>query len=353
MKISELKETHKILLLLAFLLVWNVFFSVTGLFPKVWIGILLVDFVIVVLVFKQTSLLIPAQSTSIFEKTVAISFPFILLGSWEALVRTGILNEQWFPPPTRILVAIWNLTVNYDPFTKTSLLGRPWLIPSVFLKEGLEGVKSLLIESHVIATVLRLLTGFVVGAIPGIIVGVFMGISRIVRTMLDPVISATYVVPKITILPLMMLIFDPFGETYQIVTVAIGVFFLVLVNTMVGVRDIDPIFLEAGSNFGANPVQLFRHVIIPAALPFIFAGLRLGLGVGLVLVVAIEFLRGEKGVGYITWYYWEIMIVENMFAGLIIIMILGVLTTFGLQALERKLLPWQREEKPVADTVPG
>jgi ABC-type nitrate/sulfonate/bicarbonate transport system permease component len=351
MKLNELKELHKILLLLAILLVWNVFFSVTGLFPKLWIGILLVDFVIVVLIFKQTSLLVPPQKLSLFEKMVAVSFPFILLGSWEALVHTGILNANWFPPPTKIVVAIWNLTIHYDPFTKTSLLGRPWLIPSVFMQEGLEGVKNLFLESHVFATVLRLIVGFVVGAIPGIIVGVFMGISRIVRTMLDPIISATYVVPKITILPLMMLIFDPFGETYQIVTVAIGVFFLALVNTMVGVRDIEPILIEAGKNFGASSSQLFRHVIIPAALPFIFAGLRLGLGVGLVLVVAIEFLRGEKGVGYITWYYWEIMIVENMYAGLIIIMTLGVVTTFGLQALERRLLPWRREEKSNQDSI--
>lgn len=346
-------ETHKIFLFLAILVVWNLFFSLSGLFRNFWIGIILVDFVIVVLVFKQASLLIPPKRASLFEKVVAVSFPFILLATWEALVRAGILNADWFPPPTRILVAIWNLTIHYDPFTKTSLLGRPWLIPAVFMKDGFEGVKNLFLESHVFATVSRLLVGFVVGAIPGVILGVFMGMSRIVRTMLDPVISATYVVPKITILPLMMLIFDPFGETYQIVTVAIGVFFLALVNTMVGVRDIDSILIDAGKNFGANSVQLFRHVIIPGALPFIFAGLRLGLGVGLVLVVAIEFLRGEKGVGYITWYYWEIMIVENMYAGLIIIMALGVITTFGLQALERKLLPWQRDDKPAQDPVQG
>jgi ABC-type nitrate/sulfonate/bicarbonate transport system permease component len=183
--------------------------------------------------------------------------------------------------------------------------------------------------------------------------GVFMGMNRIIRTMLDPVISATYVVPKITILPLMMLIFDPFGETYQIVTIGIGVFFLVLINTMTGVRDIDPIFLEAGRNYGANRLQLFCHVIIPGALPFIFAGLRLGLGVGLVIVVAIEFLRGEKGVGYITWYYWEIMIVKNMYAGLIVIMLLGVLTTFGLQRLERWVIPWQREERELPEAAQG
>jgi ABC-type nitrate/sulfonate/bicarbonate transport system permease component len=255
------------------------------------------------------------------------------------------LNANWFPPPSRIVVAIWDLSVHFDKFTKTSLLGRFWLIPSVFPEEGWTGIKRLLVESHVNATVLRILAGFVCGAIPGLILGVSMGMNRIVRVMLDPVISATYVVPKITILPLMMIIFDPFGETYKIVTVGVGVFFLVLINTMTGVRDIDPIFLEAGKNYGANRLQLFRHVIIPGALPFIFAGLRLGLGVGLIIVVAIEFLRGEKGVGYITWYFWEIMIVENMYAGLIIIMVLGILTTLGLQRLERWIIPWQREER--------
>jgi len=353
MKLNELRETHKIVLLLTLLVMWNFAFLVLDLFQSLWVGILLVDFVIIVFLLQQVSLLVPPQRMSTFEKAVAIGFPIILLGSWELLVRGGILHEEWFPPPTRIIVALWNLTVHYDEFTKTSLLGRFWLIPSIFPKEGWEGVKRLFLESHVNATVLRILAGFVCGSIPGLLVGVFMGMNRIVRTMLDPVISATYVVPKITILPLMMLIFDPFGETYQIVTVGIGVFFLVLINTMTGVRDIDPIFLEAARNYGANRLQLFRHVIIPGALPFIFAGLRLGLGVGLVLVIAIEFLRGVKGVGYITWYFWEIMVVENMYGGLIIIMVLGILTTLGLQRLERWVIPWQREEHVLPESLEG
>jgi ABC-type nitrate/sulfonate/bicarbonate transport system permease component len=340
-----MKEGHKIILMLGFLLIWNSGFSLLELPASIWLAILMVDFGVIVALLQKASQFVSPQKMSFFEKSVAFTFPFMLLGAWEILVRSGILSADWFPPPTRIVGAIWDLSKNYDAFNKTSLIGRPWLIPSMFMSEGWPGVRALYQESHVIATVMRLLVGFVVGAIPGLVLGVIMGINRMIRTMLDPVISATYVVPKITILPLMMLIFDPFGETYQIVTVAIGVFFLVLVNTMTGVRDIEPIYLEAGKNFGANRIQLFRHVIIPGALPFIFAGLRLGLGVGLVLVVAIEFLRGEKGVGYITWYYWEIMVVENMYAGLIIIMTLGVLTTFGLQALERWLLPWQKEGK--------
>ena len=350
---DALRESQKILLLLALLLVWNFAFWLFGLFQSLWIGIFLVNFIIIVYLLHQVSLVVPPQRISTFEKAVAVGFPIILLASWELLVRGGVLNEDWFPPPTRIVGAIWHLTVHYDKYTKTSLLGRFWLIPSIFPLEGWEGVKRLFLESHVITTVIRILAGFVLGTFPGLILGVFMGMNRIVRTMLDPVISATYVVPKITILPLMMLIFDPFGETYQIVTIGIGVFFLVLINTMTGVRDIDPIFLEAGKNFGANRLQLFRHVIIPGALPFIFAGLRLGLGVGLVIVVAIEFLRGEKGVGYITWYYWEIMVVKNMYAGLIVIMLLGVLTTFGLQRLERWVIPWQREERVLPEAAQG
>lgn len=77
------------------------------------------------------------------------------------------------------------------------------------------------------------------------------------------------------------------------------------------------------------------------------------MGVGLVLVIAIEFLRGVKGVGYITWYFWEIMVVENMYGGLIIIMVLGILTTLGLQRLERWVIPWQREEQVLPESLEG
>jgi NitT/TauT family transport system permease protein len=348
MNFKELSLNRKILLVLVILFIFNLVCALTGLFRPLWHLILIIDFGLLVLLTRLASLLIPARHVALFEKGVAVAFPLVILFSWEMLVEAKILSAIWFPPPTKIIGAMWKLSVNYDPFTKTSLIGRPWLIPSAFSHEGWAGVASLFRESHVFTTLYRLSAGFVVGAIPGLVLGVYMGMSRIVRIMLDPIISATYVVPKITILPLMMLIFDPFGETYQIVTVAIGVFFLVLVNTMVGVRDIDPILVDAGRNFGSNPFQLFRHIIIPGAMPFIFAGMRLGLGVGLVLVVAIEFLRGEKGVGYITWYYWEVMVVENMYAGLIVIMLLGVFLTMLLQAVERWCIPWQQDEREVA-----
>ncbi|HIC89123.1 MAG TPA: ABC transporter permease [Anaerolineae bacterium] len=344
-------SSRQALVWLGLLLLWNLVFFTFGLWKRAWLWGLLVDFAILVYLLQWLSTQLPAAKQPSFERGLAVSFPFLLLAAWELLVRGGVLNPLWFPPPSKIAGALWDLTVNYEPFTKTSLLGRPWLIPSVWRTQGLAGVKALFLESHVWVTIMRILAGFVLGAVPGLILGVIMGMNRTVRVMLDPVISATYVVPKITILPLMMLIFSPFGETYKIVTVAIAVFFIVLINSMTGVRDIDPIYIEAARNYGAGRWQLFHHVIIPGALPVIFAGLRLALGTALIVIVAVEFLRAKKGVGYITWYYWEVMVPAKMYAGLVVIMTLGILFTFGLQRLERWIMPWQREERPEAAEI--
>jgi ABC-type nitrate/sulfonate/bicarbonate transport system permease component len=289
---------------------------------------------------------IPARRRPAYERALSVSFPLLLLLAWELLVRAGILNPRWFPPPTKILAALWDLTVSYDPYNKTSLLGRPWLIPQEYRARGWAGVTGLFSESHVLATLVRVFAGFLLGSLPGIVVGVVMGISRTVRVMLDATLSAVYVLPKIAIFPIMMLIFaDPFGEGPKIAVVAISAFFLVTINTMAGVAGIERVYFEAGRNYGANRWQMFRHVIIPGALPVIAAGLRLALGTALIVIVAIEFVRARKGVGFLTLYYWEILVTEKMYAGLLVIMLLGVGLTYGLQWLERRIMPWKEEER--------
>ena len=189
-----------------------------------------------------------------------------------------------------------------------------------------------------------LTAGFVIGAIPGILLGIVMGINQTVRLMLDTTLSAIYVLPKIAIFPIVMLMFaDPFGEGPKIVVVALSVFFLMTINTMAGVRDIDPVFLMAGRNYGARGFALFRHVIIPAAMPVIFAGLRLALGTALIVIISVEFLRAKQGVGYMTFYYWEVLSPEKMYAGLFVVMALGVLLTLALQWIQRRVMPWNRD----------
>ncbi len=273
------------------------------------------------------------------DRLLSIGFPLALLVLWELAVRLQWLDGRFFPAPTAVAVALWELTV------KGELLGKLWLLPGLIAAGDLSGARKVFVEGHLWVSLFRIFSGFFVGAVPGIILGVAMGMNRTIRVALDPVVSAIYVLPKIAILPLVMLVFG-IGEVSKIVIVAIASFFLVLINTTVGVRDIEPIFIEAGRNYGANRRQMFRHIIIPAALPIIFSGLRLSLGTSLIVIIAAEFVAANYGLGYLIWFSWQTLLTENMFAGLVVIMILGALFTSGLQAVERRLMPWQREELP-------
>lgn len=336
---------HRMAIVLMGVIALDGVMAALGLWERYWMVTIGVNFVAIAIVLQWGTAYVPAPFLSRYERILSILFPIIMLLSWEILVRVEILNPMWFPPPSRVARALWDLATEYNRFTETSLLGRPWLIPEMYRQEGWAGIRLLINESHLLATLMRIFSGFLLGAVPGLIIGVAMGMSRTVRAMLDPVISAIYVIPKITILPLMMLIFTPFGETYKIVTVAISAFFVVLINAMVGVREVEPIFIEAGRNYGAKGLQLFRHIIIPAAMPVIFAGLRLALGTALIVIVAVEFVRARKGVGFITWYYWEVLDPPKMYAGLIVIMLLGILLTYGLQGIERIVMPWRRRRE--------
>lgn len=307
-----------------------------------WWGGLLLDFAFLVVLMERVGERIPVRFKPQYDLTLAVGFPILLLICWELIVGAEILNPRWFPPPSEIGQALWDLTVNYDRFEETSLIGRPWLIPEKVQQDGWDGVKSLYYESHVAATLSRVFLGFVLGSIPGILIGVIMGLNATVRTMLDTTLSAIYVLPKIAIFPIVMLMFDnPFGEGPKVTVIAISAFFLVAINTMTGVRDINPVYIEAGKNYGANWFQMLRHIILPGAMPVIFSGLRLALGTALIVVVAIEFVRAKIGVGHLIYYHWQVLETDKMYAGLIVVMVLGIVLTHGLQWIERRLMPWR------------
>lgn len=323
--------------------VLNLGLTLLGLWRPLWGVVLFADFVLLVLIAERLEGLMGVRYRDVYKRVLAFGFPLLVLVVWELVVNAGLLNARWFPPPTKIARALWDLTVGYDRFNETSLIGRPWLIPGRLATDGWSGVAALFQESHVFATLSRVLAGFAIGALPGVLLGIVMGLNKTVRTMLDATLSAIYVLPKIAIFPLMMLIFpNPFGEGPKIAVVAISAFFLVAISTMAGVRDIDPVFLQAGKNFGANRLQMFRHVVLPAALPIIFSGLRLALGTALIVIVAVEFVRAQTGVGFVIFYSWQILATEKMYAGLFVVMLLGVLLTYGLQAVERWVMPWRK-----------
>src|SRR5690606_14685667 len=183
------------------------------------------SFVILVMICERIGRVVPLRARPAYERALAFGFPAAVLLLWQVAGDTGLINTTWFPQPSRIAGGLWDMIVRYDRFSETSLIGRPWLIPQYFAEGGLAGVWTLLSESHVLATIGRVLAGFVLGAIPGILLGVIMGVNQTVRLMLDTTLSAIYVLPKIAIFPIVMLIFaDPFGEGPKILVVALAVF---------------------------------------------------------------------------------------------------------------------------------
>jgi NitT/TauT family transport system permease protein len=252
----------------------------------------------------------PAGRGTLVERLVSVASPIVLLLVWELLVRSHLLDVRFFPAPSQVLKAVWDL--------------------------GASGV----LLQDVAASLTRIGAGFLIGGLAGLVVGLLMGVSRLVRAAGKPLFGVFYPIPKIAILPLVMLVFG-IGETSKYVIVAIGVFFLVLLNTMAGVVNIDRIYLDVGRNFGARRIDVLWRIALPGALPFIFTGLRLGWGTGLLLIVAAEFISAKSGLGYLIWNAWQTFSVEDMYAGLLTVSALGLISFAILDVVERWLLPWK------------
>ncbi len=246
------------------------------------------------------------------ERVVGVGSPLVLLAVWEGCARLGWIDARFFPPPSHIVEQAWAL----------SKTGALW--------------------TNLWASLQRLFWGFLLGGIPALALGILMGLYRPIRAAIDPLVSATYPIPKSAILPLVLLIFG-LDEMSKIVMVALGVFYPVLINTVAGVRQIDRIYLDVGQNFHARRWQVFRTIALPGALPSIMAGVKLGIGMGLILIAIAEMVGAQSGLGYMIWNAWQILSVETMYVGLVAIALLGFLFTVVLNEVEQRVLPWRRE----------
>jgi ABC-type nitrate/sulfonate/bicarbonate transport system permease component len=244
------------------------------------------------------------------ERVIAVVSPIGVLVIWQILSDAGLLDARYVPSPLRIVEAAVTLSSS----------GELWRDIGVSLY--------------------RLGIGFALGAVPGVVIGIIMGVNRYVRAALDPIVAAAYPIPNIAVLPLLMLVFG-LGDGSKIAVVAFSVLLLTVINTVVGVRGIDRVYFDVARNYNTPWRKLFWRVIIPGALPTIFAGLRLSLGMSLIVLVGAEFVASQAGIGFLIWSSWETLVVENMFVGIIVITILGVGSAFLLRECERYLMPWQ------------
>jgi len=128
-----------------------------------------------------------------------------------------------------------------------------------------------------------------------------------------------------------------------VLTGALSAFFQIVISTLAGVQTMDPRLLEVGRSYGARGARLFSRVILPAALPAIFTGLRLGLGLALVALVAVEFIAAKSGLGHLVYRHWQMLSTPEMYAAFALVGALGLVLTRGLRALQARVLAWQHD----------
>jgi NitT/TauT family transport system permease protein len=196
---------------------------------------------------------------------------------------------------------------------------------------------------HVLVSLNEFFVGFALAAVVGIGLGIAIASSDTARDFIDPWVSAVYATPTVALAPLFIFIFGIDAPSKMAVVFLLAVFPIVI-NTATGMRSTDQVYIEAARSFSANRAQIFTKVLIPSALPFIVAGLRLGIGRGLVGVVVGEFIGARAGLGYLIFRSSQGFQIDAMWVGVFLLAGTGVLAVIVLQNVERRLAPWRQFE---------
>lgn len=200
--------------------------------------------------------------------------------------------------------------------------------------------------AHAAATVRRTVAASLFAATFGILVGLAMGWNDTLRALFGPLFSALYPLPVVALLPLLLLIFGR-GDAALVFTAAFGGFFLVLWNAMDAAGGIEAVYFDVARDNGATSTYaLFREVLLPGSLPIVFTGLRLGLSTSFLIVISVELIAGNDGLGYFMWVSWNTYQLPNLYASLVVIGAFGIAITYGLEYLHGYLVPWNVDADP-------
>jgi ABC-type nitrate/sulfonate/bicarbonate transport system permease component len=250
----------------------------------------------------------------LFSRELMIPFAtsLVVLGTWEGLVHANLLRGAFFPAPTNILHTLLSLALNGD------------------------------LWAHAGATLGRLIASFFIALLPATALGLAMGWWSTVRMAADPIARLLFPIPSIAFFPV-VIFYLGLSEWGLLLTAAITPFILITIQAAAAVEALERTLLEAGRNYGATGWRLFIRVILPAALPRLFIGYRIALGIGFIVTVAVEMIAAKYGLGGFLWHSWQILRIEEMYVGLALIGLLGILVTYGLEALGDWLMPWKAD----------
>lgn len=237
-------------------------------------------------------------------------FPIILVLVWELLSRIGIFPSYQLPAPSAIFQTVMGMAQD----------GFLW--------------------SHISITVYRVFVGFILGTVAAVTLGALVGFYKKAEQLFDPIIQAFRSIPSLAWVPLFIL-WMGIGEPSKITMIAVGVFFPVYLNSVSGITGVDRKLIEVGKMYGLNSFQLVRRIILPASMPSFLVGLRSGLGLGWMFVVAAELMGASKGLGFLLVFGQNMSQPEVIISSIILFAIIGKLSDWMLKKIETRSLHWQ------------
>lgn len=259
-------------------------------------------------------------------------------------VKKVVFRGGGFAPVTRRWVGfavflVLLLAVEWG--TRTGLISPLTLPkPSDVLQTFAELYSSGLLFQHLLPSLSRLAVGAVLGASLGIGVGLLMGLFSFVRAGLVPLVAAIFPIPKIALLPLFVIWFG-IDEGSKYALIAFGTFTPTVVATYAAVDNVDRTLIRMGQSFGLSWLSIVRKIVLPGAMPGVLAGLRISLAIAIILLVAAEMLGAEYGIGAYILEAGSLYDLERLFAGVVILSVLGVLVSAVIGTIERRMLNWR------------
>lgn len=254
--------------------------------------------------------------------------PIFLIAIWQAVTAMEWVNPQVLPSPLAVLKKWLEYASPMEPYDPSAGSWISWVLSGELIRDTM-------------GTMYRVLMGFVVGAGLALPLGLLMGANRRIYSWFNPLLQVLRPIPPIAYIPLSILWFG-LGNPPAIFLISIGAFFPVLMNTIAGVHHVDGIYIRAARNLGATQMTMFVRVILPAAVPYILSGVRIGIGTAFIVVIVSEMIAVNNGLGFrileAREYFWS----DKIIAGMLSIGILGLAIDFAMNKLNAYLLRWHR-----------
>jgi NitT/TauT family transport system permease protein len=233
----------------------------------------------------------------------------VFVAVWEMLVRSGLYSGLFMPAPSAIVMSLGRMIGNGTLF------------------------------GHLAATMTRIAVGLAIGGIAGVVLGLAMGASTRLRHALDPLVAALHPIPRLAFFPLLIVVFG-IGEYSKIAAVSLGAFFPLLLNTLSGVRGLNPVHVELALSCGASRWQMFRRILVPGSMPHILTGLRLSANVAFHATVGVEMIGSRNGIGSMLWLSWQTFHINQLYALLIVIASIGLGLASIVRWISARAVPW-------------